>query len=209
MEYDHDDFYSQIDHFVNLLKENRYESDAHPYASMIREMELLDAIKKQFTSYGEEDLKVLEQQEKDLSLNDFSSQIAYEIGTVIKETALEYDLPVGIRITREIDGLAVFQYMMDAKKQRNIEYMEGKRASVRATGHSSAWAYVKNKADSGFTLEDSCLLSGGAFPLYVNGQIEAVVAVSGLHEGKDHELIVRSLEKYLNRKTIVFPKVIG
>ncbi|MBQ2657665.1 MAG: Gfo/Idh/MocA family oxidoreductase [Erysipelotrichaceae bacterium] len=209
VEYDHDDFYSQIDHFVNLLKENRYESDVHTYASMIREMELLDAIKKQFTSYGEEDLKVLEQQERDLSLDGFSSQIAYEIGTVIKETALEYDLPVGIRITREMDGLAVFQYMMDAKKESNINYMEGKRASVKETGHSSAWAYVKSKADPGFAAKEGCLLSGGAFPFYVDGQLEAIVAVSGLHEGKDHELIVRSLERYLNRKTVVFPKVIG
>ena len=207
-EYDHDDFYSQIDHFVNLLKDGKDESDVHTYASMIREMELLDAIKEQYTVYDEEDLKMLEQQEKDLSLNEFSSEIAYEIGSIIKETALEYDLPVGIRITRESDGLAVFQYMMDAKKERNIEYMEGKRTTVKVTGHSSAWAYVKSRINADMP-DGDYLLSGGAFPLYVGGNLEAVVAVSGLHEGKDHELIVRSLEKYLNRKTVVFPKVIG
>lgn len=208
-EYDHDDFYSQIDHFVNLIKEDKDESDVHTYASMIREMELLDAIKEQFTVYNEEDLHKLEQQEKDLSLDEFNSQIAYEIGTVIKETALEYDLPVGIRITRESDGLAVFQYMMDAKKERNIEYMERKRTAVKVTGHSSAWAYVKSRINDGTITDGDYLLSGGAFPLYVDGNLEAVVAVSGLHEGKDHELIVRSLEKYMNRKTVVFPKVIG
>ena len=47
--------------------------------------------------------------------------------------------------------------------------------------------------------------SGGAFPFRINGEWKYTIAVSGLHEGKDHEIIVRALEIFTKRKTESFP----
>lgn len=40
---------------------------------------------------------------------------------------------------------------------------------------------------------------GGAFPIRVGDAWVATLAVSGLHEGKDHELCVRALARALGR----------
>lgn len=210
--YDRDDFYSEIHHFAELIREGKTESDIHPYAAMEREAHILDQIRKQYTEYDEDDLKVLEEQEKDLSLAEFDSSTALKIGNAIAEAALDYDRPVGIRIDRCSDGLTVFQYMMDEKNEGNLRYMDGKKQSVLDSGHSSAWVYVKTHVDTELAAwkEDGThLISGGAFPLYVGDEIAAVVQVSGLHEGKDHELIVQTLAKVLGRHVTLFRKALG
>ena len=50
--------------------------------------------------------------------------------------------------------------------------------------------------------------AAGAFPIMVNGIRTTTVSVSGLHDGKDHELIIRGLEEMLQRKTEEFPWIL-
>lgn len=211
--YENDDFYSQIHHFVNLIKEGKKESPIIPYASMIREAHILDLIRKQFTEYGKEDLDVLADQEKELSAESFDNADALALGNCIAKLALEYDRPVAVRIDRYEDDLTMFQYMMEGKSAANLRYMDGKKQCVKDSGHSSAWVYVKTMADdeySDWKNDGVHLISGGAFPLYVNDEIKAIIQVSGLHEGKDHELIVRSLSAWQNEKPYTkFIKGIG
>ena len=102
--------------------------------------------------------------------------------------------------------------MMDGKTAANLKYMDGKKQSVLDSGHSSAWVYVKLMADdelSEWKNDGVHLISGGAFPLYMDGDIAAVVQVSGLHEGKDHELIVRSVSAAFGKEFTPFRKALG
>ena len=210
--YDKDDFYSEIHHFVELLENGKTESDIHTYDAMIREAHILDLVRKQFTEYDETDLQVLEEQEKILSLPSFESSDALLIGNAIAEAALDYDREVAIRIDRMSDDLTLFQYIMDSKSAANLKYMDGKKQSVLDSGHSSAWVYVKLQIDdelSNWKDDGVHLISGGAFPLYVNGEITAVVQVSGLHEGKDHELIVSALNRAYEKHAPMFTKGLG
>ena len=51
-------------------------------------------------------------------------------------------------------------------------------------------------------------LAGGAFPICVGHKWVATLLVSGLHEGKDHELIIRALSRYLNIAVPEFVKAL-
>ncbi|MBQ3459756.1 MAG: Gfo/Idh/MocA family oxidoreductase [Solobacterium sp.] len=210
--YVNDDFYGQIHHFDELIRQGKAESDVMPYDAILREAHILECIRSQYTQYDENDLKVLAGQEEELSVSSFHSEDARKLGNTIAELAKEYDRPVAIRIDRCEDGLTLYQYMMDGKTSANLKYMDGKKQSVLDSGHSSAWVYVKLMADNELAAwrnDGVHLISGGAFPLYMDGRIVAVVQVSGLHEGKDHELIVRSVSAAFGKEFTPFRKALG
>ena len=71
-----------------------------------------------------------------------------------------------------------------------------KKQSVLDSGHASIWPYLRYKADGSYEewLRDGVHgISGGGFPVFTDEGLTAVLCVSGLHEGKDHELMVRAL----------------
>lgn len=206
--YVHDDFYAEISHFCTLLKEGRTESDIMPYSSILNEAELIEAAKNSL-HYTDEALALLKKEEEDLVLESFDSRTAFEIGCLLKEEAEKEDREVSIQIFRESDRAVVFQYMMDSKSERNLIYGEKKRQASLWCGHSSVYPNVKHRLDGSyaklFAQVPDVLPVGGAFPLRVNGKVAATICVSGLHEGKDHELIVRTLYKYLGKEKRDFP----
>lgn len=219
MPYEKDDFYGEIHHLVTCLKEGLSESPVMPLSASIRCAHILDVIRDGL-SYTADGLKTLEEQEKVLTFEQFGSADALKLGNVLAETALDYDREVSIQITRESDGAVLFQYLMDSKSERNVVFMKGKRNVVLQSGHSSLWAYVKCQLEQAeqaakeadipyqnpFADSSRYCLSGGAFPIFVGETHAATVAVSGLHEGKDHELVIRGLMQVLNRTT---PEFIG
>lgn len=162
--------------------------------------------------YDENDLKVLEAQEQALQFSSFQSADALALGCELARTASEYDREVAIRIVRESDETILFQYVMDSKNSSNLQYMEGKRAAVKACGHTSFWAYVDHalhgKWQELFDRVPAFLPCAGAFPICVGKQWTATLMVSGLHNGQDHELIIRSLSRFLHTVVPEFTKTI-
>ena len=103
----------------------------------------------------------------------------------------------------------MFQYVMKDKNEKNILYAEGKHNAIGEYGHSSAWANIACQME-GFVLKEGVLPSGGAFPIYLkDGTLAASVLLSGLHEGKDHELIIRAIAGIQNKEYPDFIKAIG
>lgn len=207
MPYEADDFYGQIHHFVTCLKEGKTQSHVMPPDASVRCAGILDAIRQGF-QYTPRSLEVLREQEEILRFERFGSQEALRLGVTVAELAGEYDREISVRITREADQAVLFQYMMDSKGPRNETFMEGKRQAVLAAGHSSLWPYVEHKLNGSwqemFEEGRKSLPSGGAFPIRVGEEQVATLAVSGLHEGKDHELVIRALEKALGKKAPAF-----
>lgn len=158
--------------------------------------------------YRPRDLAILLEQERILCYDRFGSAEALALGNAAAALAGRYDRGVGIRITRESDGLVLFQYMMDDKAPRNLTFMEGKRQAALACGHSSLYAWVAHALDGSFQevfdAMPRMMPCGGAFPLRAGGQYAATFAVSGLHDGQDHALLVRSLCQALGRDVPAF-----
>ena len=214
-----DDFYGEIHYFSTLLLAGEKESPQMTLASSVRMAEISDRIRAAFTPDGHA-LELLQQQEDTLVWpHPFRSADALKLGNELARLAEEdpsFDRDVAIRIYRESDGLVLFQYMMDEKAERNYAFMDGKRQVTLATGHSSLYAVLAHTLDenaypSCFSDPEKYCVSGGSFPIREQnpetGSLPhtATVSVSGLHEGKDHELVVRALSNVLGKPLAVFP----
>lgn len=151
-------------------------------------------------------LAALDSQERLLRYPErFGAYEALELGRAIASLAEDYDRGIGVCIYRESDGLILFQWMMDDKAARNLTFIEGKRLAALACGHCSLWAYADNEASGAggelFDPASGACPAGGAFPVRLEaGEWVATISLSGLHEGKDHELVVRALCRVLGKQ---------
>jgi uncharacterized protein (UPF0303 family) len=151
--------------------------------------------------YTQSDLDILIQQEQDLRYDTFHSIDAFKLGEEIIKQAEKEDRGIVIQIIRESDGLVIFQYVMDDKAERNFIFCSYKHEALLEQGHSSAWMYVNEEVKG----NHESIYSGGAFPIRdQDNHLIASLLVSGLHEGKDHHIIVHALENVLNKNTVSF-----
>ncbi|MBR2682112.1 MAG: heme-binding protein [Atopobiaceae bacterium] len=150
---------------------------------------------------AQEALEVLTEQERLLRFESFGAAEAMKLGIAIAGLAPDFGEGVSVTITRESDGVRMFQWVADDKNERNLLFAEGKRAAARKAGHAGPWAQLE-AAISGDLVS---VWSGvpdevpacGAFPLRVGDEWVATVAVSGLSNGEDHEVILRAFEQVL------------
>ncbi len=193
------DFSYEIAHFCDLKKQGIKESPIMSLSATAEDATLLHQVWQRFSTKSE-NLKVLERQEHDLVYKQFGSHEALELGDAVAYFARHAERGIGVQITRESDGLVLFQWMDDDKAVRNLGFMQTKREAVLKTGHSSLWACLSQ----GTT--DAIPVAGGAFPIRVassDGSAPkqvATLSISGLHEGRDHELCVRSLAWVLSKR---------
>lgn len=154
----------------------------------------------------------LERAERELALERWDSRAALELGSCIAREAEAFGEGVAIRIERATDHAPVFSYIADTAGERNLGFARGKINTVWRTGHCSLWVMAMEETVGGygeyFLPESEALPVGGAFPLRVGERIVGVVGVSGLHEGHDHLLLVRSLSRFLQRPEPSFSGVL-
>jgi uncharacterized protein (UPF0303 family) len=205
-----DDFYGEVSHFNALVEAGAAESPIMPLKDSIHCALVLDAIRPAFTVTPQA-LEVLEEQERVLRYQDkFDADDAFELGAAIKDLAGDYDLGYVIRIVREADEYDLFCWGADGKRQANYGYADGKRHAALRLGHCSLWGWTQAHLDS--TPQSELFAHGdmpvaGSFPIRVGNELVATVSVSGLHEGLDHELLVRGLSKVLGVTVPAYPCV--
>ena len=161
-------------------------------------------------AWDEGALAQLEEQERVLRYPDaFGASRALELGDTIVRLAASYDRGITVEITRDADDMVLFAWSADDKAPRNYGFAAGKRRVSRAAGHSSLWVPVAHTVRGDypelFDFAAGYCPAGGAFPIVVAGERVATVAVSGLHEGKDHELAVRALAAVLGLDAAAVP----
>lgn len=164
---------------------------------------MLNKLKEKFRGvYTEESLECLEHIEEYFCFEHFDSQDALDFGMLIVKESEKYDDELFVRIIRMEDDLSVFQYVGDRKNQRNIDFAMLKANTVQKTRHCSLWALVKEQVQGGVTSvfceNSNCLPVSGAFPIFVKEEMRAIVAVSGLQEGLDFQVVIDALIKYKN-----------
>ncbi len=202
-----DDFYGEVSHFVGLLREGATESPVMPLEASVRCAQILDVIRPAYT-LAPEALDVLTEQERLLRYPErFGATEALELGAAIVGMAGDYDRGFVVRIVREADGYDLFRWGADDKRPANYDYAEGKRQASLRLGHCSLWGWASStlageSAEQLFAQGD--LPVGGAFPLCVGDERMATLCVSGLHDGRDHELTIRALEQVLGVQVPAF-----
>lgn len=155
--------------------------------------------------------EVLLEQEQVLRYKEsFDSAAALELGCALAGLEKEFSETYAVQIVRAADAEVVFQWLPDDKGIRNLDFAAGKIAETLATGHASCFRQTEAlKAGEGlgevFDDAPERLASAGAFPVRAGDVIVAAAGVSGLHQGLDHEAIVRALEQVLGKSVRRFP----
>ncbi|MEU9134525.1 heme-degrading domain-containing protein [Streptomyces sp. NPDC048404] len=144
----------------------------------------------------------LEEQERRLTLQRFTHDDAWALGTLLVELAREREAPVAVDIRR--GGQQLFHAALPGSTPDNDAWIDRKRRVVERYGCSSLLVGSRFRA-KGTTFEDSSRLDpdtyaahGGAFPIAVTGAgVIGTVVVSGLPQVEDHKMVVEALEKFL------------
>jgi uncharacterized protein (UPF0303 family) len=150
------------------------------------------------------DLELIAMQERDLLLPQFDEEVAWEIGTRIRELAVSRNLNVVIEIRRP--GQLLFYSALKGTTPDNAEWVRRKSNSVTRF-HKSSYAIGLGLRETKSTLSEKFELSGsdyaahgGSFPLRVaTAGYVGSVTVSGLPQRADHELVVEALCLHLGR----------
>lgn len=133
----------------------------------------------------------------------FDYQSGWELGSAMREAALEAQYPIAILIRRS--GQRIFHIALPGSSIDNDDWLERKSAVVDQFGHSSYYMGCQARADGEdfnerFRLNtDKFAAHGGAFPLLLerSGCIGSV-AVSGLPQVEDHKFVVEQLSLYFS-----------
>ena len=147
-------------------------------------------------------MEALLEQERALRYQHFGAKEALELGGIAASLVDDFGEGVSVTITRESDGVAMFQWVADDKDEKNLLFADGKRKAALAAGHASPWAQLEATATAGNVAAvwadvPAKVPACGAFPIRVGNEWVATIAVSGYMEGFDHEIIVRALERAL------------
>ncbi|VXB13170.1 heme-degrading domain-containing protein [Aeromicrobium sp. 9AM] len=151
---------------------------------------------------GRELLDELAAQEARLVFDSFDEQTAWDLGVALREAGLAAALPIAISVRR--NGQRLFHAALPGASADNDGWLARKSAVVDRYGQSSLRVGEQFRVRGGSFDEDSRLdvadfaAHGGAFPILVRGTgCVGTVAVSGLPQLEDHQLVVDILEAYL------------
>ncbi|MBT1159768.1 heme-degrading domain-containing protein [Aminobacter anthyllidis] len=149
-----------------------------------------------------EDLEKIAEQEDRLVFDRFDEAIAFEIGSAIRTRGLSENFPIIVDI--RLWDRALFYCALSGSTVNNTDWARRKINVVR-TFHRSSYRMVLSKARSDRTFPvgdalpiDDYVLAGGGFPIKVKGVgVIGAIAVSGLPERQDHEVVVAAIADYL------------
>jgi uncharacterized protein (UPF0303 family) len=150
------------------------------------------------------DLEMISKQERELVFPEFDEEMAWKLGSRLREVASTRRLPVAIEIKRF--GQPLFYSALAGSTPDNVEWVR-RKGNLVARFHRSSYAIGLALKEAKSTLADTYELSsvdyaahGGSFPLKVAGAgIIGSVTVSGLPQREDHELVVEVLCGLLGR----------
>ena len=158
------------------------------------------------------DIAKIAEQEAALVFESFDEATAFAIGSAIRERALKDKLPIVVDI--QLWDRPLFYAALPGSTSSNTNWARRKRNVVKMF-HKSTYRMVLEQAREdktfppghGLSAEDY-VLAGGGFPVKVKGVgAVGVIAVSGLPQRQDHEVIVAALCEHLglSRQTLALP----
>lgn len=147
---------------------------------------------------ADEDIARIIEQETALVFSGFDELTAFAIGSAIRDRALADGLPIIVDI--QFWDRPLFYAALPGSTATNANWARRKRNVVKLL-HKSTYRLVleKKRPDRLFPPSEGLdpadyVLAGGGFPVRVVGVgVVGVIAVSGLPERQDHEIIIAAL----------------
>ncbi len=144
----------------------------------------------------------LQQQELEVQFTSFNHEIALQVGLAIIEEVKRRGKSVSIHIER--NNRVLFHYAMEGTTPDNDEWLRRKCNVVQRFEMSSFRMSNRLKTREGnlesiyqAALRDHAA-AGGGFPIIIkNVGVVGAVAISGLPDHEDHEIVVSTLRKFM------------
>jgi uncharacterized protein (UPF0303 family) len=160
----------------------------------------------------EDDLERIGRQERELQWASFNEDDAWQLGSTLRELAVERRLAIVIDIRRFTPhlgnqaGAPFFYTALPGTSPANAEWAR-RKANLVARLHRSSYAIGLGLKQKNATLQERQALPegdyashGGSFPITLVGTgVIGSVTVSGLAQRDDHELVVEALCLERNR----------
>ncbi|WP_345801689.1 heme-degrading domain-containing protein [Microbacterium sp. AZCO] len=148
-----------------------------------------------------ETLARVEAEERELVLPRFDLDDAWTLGSALRASAVERELPIVIGIF--LGEARVFHTALPGSSADNDGWLERKSRVARRYGRSSYGVGLSFKARGGDFDRDGRLdtsvyaAHGGVFPITIAGVgMVGTVGVSGLPQADDHALVVEHLRAF-------------
>jgi uncharacterized protein (UPF0303 family) len=148
-----------------------------------------------------DDLQAILRQEASLILPEFSPEVAWRLGTILRDLAIARKQPLVVDVRRFGNPhQQLFYCALEGTTPDNQRWVARKIAVV-ARFHKSSYHVGRLLEQTGLTFADRYNLPeedyaahGGCFPLRLaNAGIVGAVTVSGLPQREDHNLVVEAL----------------
>ena len=147
------------------------------------------------------DIERIAGEEQRIRFDRFDYELAHSIGAALHEEAKRREAAVAIDVTAF--GQQLFHLAMAGTAPDNDRWIERKHATVLRFGKSSL-RVGRELALEKLSIEERYHVSalqfapnGGSFPIMLKGGgVIGAVAVSGLTQEEDHELVVSVLEQF-------------
>ncbi|MEP7241553.1 MAG: heme-degrading domain-containing protein [Devosia sp.] len=152
----------------------------------------------------DDDIRLIVEQEKTLVFPAFSEDIAFEVGTRLRQLGLERRLGIAIEI--KAGERPLFYSALAGSTADNANWLRRKANLVQRVSKASYRAVLEYSEPQNYFsprrgLDNAdYVLAGGGFPIWVkNAGMIGAVCVSGLHERDDHGLVVEALCAHLKQ----------
>ncbi|WCJ64178.1 heme-degrading domain-containing protein [Agrobacterium tumefaciens] len=148
-------------------------------------------------------LAALAEEQNSLKLEAFNYEFAWALGQRIRHRAYESNLPVAIEVRHGMD--VIFATLVGSATIDNFDWTRRKCAAVHRFHRSSLQLRLEAE-EGGYDFNQKFKLppadyvaSGGGVPLILKGgTLIGTVAVSGLPNVQDHNLVVSVLREFLS-----------
>jgi len=150
----------------------------------------------------DDQLTLVAEQEANLKFNYFDHQVAWEIGSAIREKARQQQHAIAIEI--QLAGQRIFYSALAGTAPDNADWIRRKRNVVQRFYKSSHFIGLRLLQRQA-TLEELYGINtsdfsahGGAFPINLLGTgFIGTITVSGAPQHQDHYLVTETLAEYL------------
>ncbi len=156
------------------------------------------------------DLKKIALQESRLQFEHFDVNTAWEIGSRLRQLAELAAFPIVIDV--QLHNRQVFFSALPGSAPGNAEWVRRKQ-NVVLRFHQSSYAVGLGLTRDNMTIEQHGVATadfaphGGCFPILLRGTgCVGSIAVSGLPQRQDHELIVAVLSEFLGQTGLALSK---
>jgi uncharacterized protein (UPF0303 family) len=149
----------------------------------------------------EDDIAAIVEQERQLTLPGFGPDLAWQLGTLLREMAIQRNAPLVVDVRRlGSPHQPLFYTALPGTTPDNPRWVQ-RKVNVVARFHKSSYHVGRLLEQAGLTLaaryglpEEDYAAHGGGFPLAVAGAgVVGCVTVSGLPQREDHNLVVEAL----------------